>query len=178
MVLTPLHREPTERLAVMGEVRPQHLRHHEDPLRVPYLLQHILRQQRRCRRPALGGARRAQVTGLARKGEQVLGVTLRALDAGETVLEKAAVLVPPHLLVDQAAPVAVPPLEALLPLRLDLVEVGLDKSVQGGVARGFLARYGAAQTGATVTLDVCCNVDACQQLAREAASGQLPPPAQ
>ena len=49
-----------------------------------------------------------------------------------TSLEKAAVLVLPHLLVDQAAPVAVPPLEALLPLPLDLVEVGLDKSVQGG----------------------------------------------
>ena len=38
---------------------------------------------------------------------------------------------PPHLLVDQAGPETVPSLEALLPLPLDLVEVGLDKPIQG-----------------------------------------------
>lgn len=105
-------------------------------------------------------------------------MTLRAQGAGETVLEEAAVLVPRHLLVDQAALVTVPPREVLRPLPLDLVDVELDESVQARVARGFLVRYGAAQTGATVTLDICCSVDACHQLAREAASGQLVPTAQ
>ena len=45
-----------------------------------------------------------------------------------------------------------------------------------GVARGFLARYGAAQIGTTVTLDAYCRADRCHQHARETASGQTGPP--
>jgi predicted nucleic acid-binding protein len=66
--------------------------------------------------PHLAAALRAQLTRLARKGKQLLRVAVRAPHAGEAILEKPAVQVPPHLLVDEAPPEPVPPLEALLPL--------------------------------------------------------------
>ena len=46
-------------------------------------------------------------------------------DPGEAVLEEAAVEIPPHLLVDEAAPEPTAALEALLPLPPHLVEVRL-----------------------------------------------------
>jgi len=122
-------RQPAEQLPVVQEVRPQHLRHHEDPLRVADLLQHLLAEQdRRGRRPP-GRTRRAQLASLARKGEQVLLSAVRAPHPREAVLEKPAVQVPPNLLVDEAAPEAVPPLEALLPLPLHLVVQRIEQAV-------------------------------------------------
>ena len=50
------------------------------------------------------------------------------------VLEQRAVQVAPHLLVEVPAPEAVPRLEALLPLPLDLVVAAVDQAVQGGGA--------------------------------------------
>jgi len=52
-------------------------------------------------------------------------VARRAPGAAETRFEPAAVEVPHHDTVDETAPVAVPLLEALLPLGLDLLVVGL-----------------------------------------------------
>ena len=67
--------------------------------------------------------------------QQVLRVAVRTPHAGETILEKPAVQVPPHLPVDEAAPEAKPPLEALLPLPPHLLEQRIEKAVQGCRAR-------------------------------------------
>ena len=48
--------------------------------------------------------RRAQLPRLAREREQVLLRALGTPDPGEAVLKEAAVEIPPHLLVDEAAP--------------------------------------------------------------------------
>ena len=97
-------------------------------------------QRRGMNRQFLGGrppgrTRRAQLPRLTRKCEQVLLVTVGTLHPGEAVLEKPAVHVPPHLFVDKAPPETVPALEALLPLPLDLVEVGFDETIQRCRAR-------------------------------------------
>ena len=128
-------REPAEQLPVVQEVRPQHLRHHEHPLRVPDLLQHLFAEQGRGGRRAPGRTRRAQLTHLARKGEQVLRMAVGTPHAGEAVLKQPAVQIPLHLLVDEAPPEPVPALEALLPLPPHLVVQRLEKAVQGCRAR-------------------------------------------
>ena len=69
-------------------------------------------------------------------------LALRAADAGEAVLEQTTVRVPPHLFVHEAPPETVAPLEALRPLPLDLLVVGLDEPVQRrrlGAARAVAA---------------------------------------
>jgi len=98
---------------------------------VTNIREHVLGQQRRRRRRPLGRARRAQLPRLAREREQVLLSAVRAADPGESVLEQAAVQVPQNLLVDEAAPEPEPPLEALLPLAPDLVEVRFEQTVIG-----------------------------------------------
>jgi hypothetical protein len=54
-----------EQLAVMQELGAEHLGHHEDPPRVPDILQDLVSQQRRGRLCPLGSTRRAQVARLA-----------------------------------------------------------------------------------------------------------------
>ena len=120
---------------MMQKVRAQHLGDHEDPLGVTDLLEHILRQQRRRRRRPLRRARRAQLPRLAREGEQELLSAIRAADPHEAVLIETAVEVPSDLLVDEAPPEPVPPLEALLPLALHLVVQRIEEAVQGCRAR-------------------------------------------
>jgi len=123
--------ELAEELPVVQEVRTQHLRDDEDPLRVGHLLEHVLHQQRRRRHRTLGRARRTQLAGLARERQQVLLSAVGAPDAGEAVLEEVAVELAQHLLVDEAAPETVPPLIPLLPLAPDLVELSVEEAVEG-----------------------------------------------
>jgi len=97
-------------------------------------------QRRGMNRQFLGGrppgrTRRAQLPRLTRKREQVLLVTVGTLHPGEAVLIKAAVQVPPHLIVDETPPEPVPPFEALLPLPPHLVVMRLDETIQRCRAR-------------------------------------------
>ena len=70
-------------------------------------------------------AGRAQTAALAGEGEQELLLALRATDAGQAVVENAAVEVAGHHAVDQTAPEAVTVLEALLPAFLEALVEGL-----------------------------------------------------
>ena len=81
--------------------------------------------------PHLATTRRAQLPRLARKGEQVLLSAIRTPDPGEAVLKETAVEIPPHLLLDEAAPEPAAALEALLPLPPHLFEVRLEEPVKG-----------------------------------------------
>jgi len=75
--------------------------------------QHFLAQECGERGGALGRARRAEPTTLARESHQELGPASAAPHAGEAVFEDAAVEVGGDCLVDAAPPEAVAPLEAL-----------------------------------------------------------------
>jgi len=142
---------------MVEEVRPQHLWDGQHPLGVPDGLEDLVGEQRGRRSRALRSARRAQITGLAREGQQILLGTVGAAHPGEPVLEQAAVQVAPNLLVDEPTPVPILPLESLLPLRLNLVEMGLEEAVQGcgprrprpvQTGRGTLCRQGRALSAA------------------------------
>ena len=100
-----------------------------NPRYVSTLLQDHLGQLRGSRWPALGRARRAQVTGRAGEGEQVPGVAFRALDAGETMLEKTIIQIPLHLLVDQAGRVPRSPLHQCH--RREIAESRLSSRISG-----------------------------------------------
>jgi hypothetical protein len=113
-------------IAMMQKVRPKQLGDHKDPLNVCHLLKYVLGEQRRSRRRALRRTRRARLPHLAWECEQVLLGAVGAPDASEAVLEESAVEVAQVLLVDEAAPVTVPPLEALLPLPTHLAEVRIE----------------------------------------------------
>ena len=60
-------------------------------------------------------------------------MTRRAPGAAETCFEASTVEVAHDHAVDESAPVAAPLLEALLPLGLDLLVVGLDEAVERGL---------------------------------------------
>ena len=92
-----------------------------------------------------------ELAGPAGEREEVLRVTLGAADARKAILKEPAVLVPAHLLVEEAPPGAVAPLEALLPLRLHLLVVGLDEPVQWrrpGVTRPVACTLGGSHGSA------------------------------
>jgi len=118
--------EAAQQLAMVQEVRPQHLRDDEDPLGMADLGEYILRQEPRHRRRPLRRARRTQLPGLAREGEQVLLSAFGTPDPGDAILVETAVEVAHHLLVDDAPPESKAPLETLLPLPLHLVEVRVE----------------------------------------------------
>lgn len=165
---------------MVEEVRPQHLWDGQHPLGVPDGLEDLVGQQRGRRSRALRSARRAQITGLAREGQQILLGTVGAAHPGEPVLEQAAVQVAPNLLVDEPTPVPILPLESLLPLRLNLVEMGLEEAVQGcgprrsrpvqAPGRATLCRQGralsAAWTGSSSVADARSRVNADQVRSR------------
>ena len=92
---------------MVEEVRPQHLWDGQHPLGVPDGLEGLVGEQRGRRSRALRSARRAQITGLAREGQQILLGTVGAAHPGEPVLEQAAVQVAPNLLVDEPTPVPI-----------------------------------------------------------------------
>jgi hypothetical protein len=70
--------QPAEQLAVVEEVRAQHLRYREGPQAVPYLLEYLFGQQRSKQRPALGGARGAEPPPLTGERHQVLATAVVA----------------------------------------------------------------------------------------------------
>lgn len=126
--------------------------------------QHFLAQECGERGGALGRARRAEPTTLAREGHQELGPASAAPHAGEAVFEDAAVEVGGDCLVDAAPPEAVAPLEALFPLAAHLVNLRLDKAVQrrrlgatraiqraGGSSHGSASRRGVEGSKQTAT---------------------------
>jgi hypothetical protein len=116
----------------------------------PTSSKHLLGQQRRRRRRPLRRARRAQLPGLARESEQVLLSAVGAPIRAKPFSKEPAVEVPQHLLVDEAAPKPVPPLEALLPLPPHLVEVGLEEPVEGrraGIPGPVAGRAGLCHGG-------------------------------
>ena len=75
--------EAAQERAVVEDIRPQHLREREDPLRVADIDKHLLAQERRQRRSPLGRARRAQPTVLARQGDEELGAALSTAHPGK-----------------------------------------------------------------------------------------------
>jgi hypothetical protein len=119
-----------QKLAMVEEVWPEHLRHSENPLGVPNLSNHLLHQVRAEDPGTLGGARRAERPRLTRERHQKLGRALRTPDPGEAAAEVATVGVRRHDPVQEAPPTTVEPLETLLPAALDLFVEGLDKAVQ------------------------------------------------
>jgi hypothetical protein len=96
-VSTPVHTPhgaALEQLTVTKEVRPQHLRDGEDPLRMSHGLENFLAQtRRRCRTP-LRAARWAQPPTLTRERHQDISSTAAAMEPREPVLEDPAVQIP------------------------------------------------------------------------------------
>ena len=136
--------EPAEQLAVVEEVRPQHLGDGEGPQVMPDLLEHLFGEQDAEQSPPLGGTRRTEPPLLAGERDQVLGPAAVAAHAGEAVVVDAAVEKGIDGLLDGAAPEPVAGREALLPLALDLLVGALAEAVQRRALR-WRGRYGAGQ---------------------------------
>lgn len=98
---------------------------------MPHLLCDFFPQQGSEHGPSLGRAGRTEAATGTGEGQQVLGSTGVAEDAGEAVLEVAAVDEGVDDTVDEAAPAAVGRLEALLPMPLDLFVALLHQAVEG-----------------------------------------------
>jgi hypothetical protein len=98
--------ERAEELSVMHEVRAKHLGDGEDPLGVADVGDDLVLEEGGELGSALGPAGRAEPAPFAGKGEQVLGGAVGAADAGEALLEDAAVEVPRDHAVEEAAPEA------------------------------------------------------------------------
>jgi hypothetical protein len=123
--------EAAQERAVLEEVRPQHLREREDPLRVADIDKHLLAQERRQRRSPLGRAGGAQPTALAREGDEELGAALSTAHPGEAVVENAAVEIRPDGPLGGDTPEAVAGLEALLSAVTDIGVARRDETVEG-----------------------------------------------
>ncbi len=109
-------------------------------------LEHLVAQERGEDGGPHGAAARADPALPAARCDEELRVARRAARATETRFEPATVKVARHHAVDEAAPVAVSRLEALLPLALDLLAMGLHKAVERGLlgpARPVLPGSGA-----------------------------------
>lgn len=130
--------EPPEKLSVVEEEHPQHLRNRERPQAVPDLLG----EERAEERTALGRARRTEPPSLTGEGDEVLGPALGAAHPREAAVEDAAVEKAVGRVLDTAAPEAEAALEVLLPAPLDLVVAGVDEPIQRRVARAARAVEG------------------------------------
>ena len=127
--------ELAEKLAAMKEVGSQELGDSEGPQAVPHRLDDLFAQEETEHRSALGGARRAESAARTGESQQVLGPAGIAEDAGEAALEIAAIEEGVDDVVKQTAPAAVGPLEAIVPLALDLVVALVDQVVERGAFR-------------------------------------------
>lgn len=92
--------------------------------------EHLLAQEGGLRGGARGGARRAQPAVFAGERDEILGPAGAAADAGETVLQDAAVEVRADGLIREGPPEPVAPLEALLPAVTASGVMRLEEAVQ------------------------------------------------
>jgi len=72
----------------------------------------------------------AEVAGLAAEGQQILGGAVRTPDAREARLQHAAVQIPAHHRVHNAAPATVLVFEHVLVLAAEVIEVIREEPVQ------------------------------------------------
>src|SRR6266545_3554658 len=114
-------RERAEKLPVVQEVDPQHLRHREHPLGMTHLLHDLLLEESHQLRRPLGSTRGAPSSTLARECDQELFGAPPAANPCEAALPNATVEVARDDLVHETPPEAVAALEALLPRALDSV---------------------------------------------------------
>jgi hypothetical protein len=108
----------------------QHLRDGEHPLCVTDRFEHILAQPVRRLGRALRSARGAKPPALAREGHEHVLAAVSAADAGEAILENAAIEIALDDSVDASPPEPETRLETLLPFPFDRLEPCLEKAIE------------------------------------------------
>ena len=129
---------------MVKKVNSQHPGDREHPHLMWHVLEHLIVKQSRKRRGSLRVARRADPSLTAGERQKSLEMTLLAAKPSEASFSGATIQLAGHHLVDEASPKAARLFKMLLPKRLHLLVVCLEKLIPG--ARPGLARSIQRQT--------------------------------
>jgi hypothetical protein len=141
---------------------------------VPHLLDHLVSDERRQLRTALGSTGWAQAPLLARERHQGLLGTARAANPSEARVPDAAVEVAGHHVIPATTPEAVTGLEALLPDTLHGVEERLEQLEQRRLAR-ISRLVDGERHGALAGRAACPLADSRRKSPRPSEMGRNPP---